>query len=108
MTEKIMKSLNIINMMSIIKYGEMINEFIKSDYHQKLKLCFDLFDQDGDGFISIIDAFNMLKSLKSTDYYLSRDAAKIINALERKKARNDLIKREKAALEEKTNIIIDK
>lgn len=98
--DKIYKQLNLMNNARIEDYCEIINEFLKTDYHQKLKLCYDLFDHDGDGYISLVDIFHYLKFLKKTDYYLSRDITKLLNFLSKKKVKYETQKKDGIVLVE--------
>lgn len=62
---------------------------------QKLQLCMQMFDIDGDGKISLNDLLKYALSLNETDRYLKNDVMKLIKLFENKSAIDSTTKEKK-------------
>ncbi|ORD97447.1 CANB [Hepatospora eriocheir] len=62
----IIKKYSVGTRVNIVKLSEDLSKFLSPDNIEfKKKFFFDIYDQDGDGFISNIDLFEILKHLNS-------------------------------------------
>lgn len=46
-----------------------------------MKLCYDIYDNNNDGVICMVDIYNAFKKLKIDDFYLNNDVAKLSKEL---------------------------
>ena len=64
MVDRIMDALNFnINPVTINGYTQTIEKFLKKTIEEKLRLAFDIYDHNCDGFICQNDAFESMKHL---------------------------------------------
>ena len=94
MIDKLFKALNFPAVMRINDFCDCVNEYRKNDAVQKLKLCFDLYDHNSDGYICLVDLFSTLELLKSTDYFLQRDLSLLSRVIHSKRSAAKQSKRE--------------
>ena len=85
MIEKLLRAMNFPAVMRISEFCDCVNEFRKNDNAQKLRLCFDLYDHNGDGYICLVDLFSTFELLKTTDYFLQRDLSLLSAVIQTKR-----------------------
>ena len=85
MIDKLFKAMNFPAVMRITDFCDCVNEFRKNDNAQKLRLCFDLYDHNGDGYICLVDLFSTFELLKTTDYFLQRDLSLLSSVIQTKR-----------------------
>ncbi len=74
MVDKIIECFNFnINPISMKSYSQTIERFLKKTFEEKLRLAFDIYDINSDGFICPNDAFESLKYLQKYDYLMCND-----------------------------------
>lgn len=78
MADKIIECLNFnINPISLKSYCQTIEKYLNKTFEEKLRLAFDLYDNNSDGFICPNDAFESLKHLQKYDYLMCNDQSLI-------------------------------
>ena len=69
------------NFMKFEDYSNNVRKLMQLDYHEKLKIAFDMLDVDGDGRLSINDIMINMEKTKETDIMIMEDLEMLIKHL---------------------------